>query len=698
MNEKVAGETGFVKLSADGMSFVRGDGQPIRFWGANASGQTTAQTCDAQMRFLAKRGVNMVRLHRQIANAKEGAKITDVDEKELDTIFHYVAAAKKNGIYLTISPYWAALRAPKSWQVEDYSQGPLWGVLFINRRLQEAYKGWVKELYTKVNPYTGLALKDEPAVAIIQVQNEDSLLFWTFQGIKPAQKRLLGRQFGDWLTTKYGSIAKASEAWGGEKVKEDDFGGGVVGFYQTWNLLQPARGNVAKRMADQTEFLGWIQHKFYADMEAHYRAIGCKQLVNAMNWRSADAVKLDDLERWTYTANEVLATNNYFGGIHAGANNGYRVDPGHYLTNESVLHHPEKLPANLKQVVGHPMLITEAAWTHPNLYQTEGPFLIAAYQSLTGVDCTYWFAMEQPGWFTDPRRLFWKVGNSYALDKWSGNVPQVAGMFPACAIAFREGLIEQAKSPVVYEERAMADLWERKVPIISESGKFDPNRDAGSFAAESKIKQEVDRLAFLVGPVEEKFGGNPANNRVADLSKYIDHDKGVVKSVTGQIALNWKSGVCTVASPAFAGVSGFLKDGGGAFNLGDVKIDSQNDYATIAAVAMDGKPLTSSKKVLVQVGTTAKLTGWTTKPATFMADAGNGKEERVEGSQIVNTGTPPWQIHRTRATIRLANPGITKATALDPNGYPTGDVTIRRDGNSAVVIDLPPNVMYLVLQ
>src|SRR6266581_2856745 len=58
MNEPVAGETGLVRLSADGMSFVRGDGQAIRFWGANAGGQTTAEACDHQMRFLAKRGVN----------------------------------------------------------------------------------------------------------------------------------------------------------------------------------------------------------------------------------------------------------------------------------------------------------------------------------------------------------------------------------------------------------------------------------------------------------------------------------------------------------------------------------------------------------------------------------------------------------------------------------------------------------------
>ena len=37
LNEKVAGEHGFIKLSADGNSFLRGDGQPIRFWAASPS-------------------------------------------------------------------------------------------------------------------------------------------------------------------------------------------------------------------------------------------------------------------------------------------------------------------------------------------------------------------------------------------------------------------------------------------------------------------------------------------------------------------------------------------------------------------------------------------------------------------------------------------------------------------------------------
>jgi hypothetical protein len=242
----------------------------------------------------------------------------------------------------------------------------------------------------------------------------------------------------------------------------------------------------------------------------------------------------------------------------------------------------------------------------------------------------------------------------------------------------------------------MEDLYQRKIPIISEGGKFDPNRDAGSFAPQSPIKQEVDRLAFLVGPVQVKFGGDPAKSRVEDLSKYIDREKGVVRSLTGQIEMDSKRGVCTVKAEKFGGVCGFLKEGGGEFELGSVAIKCDNSYATIAAVAMDDQPLASSKKVLVQVGTTAKLTGWQTRPAKFKADGG-GKGKEMEGEEIVNTGSPPWQVGNARATVTIRNVGLTKATLLDPNGYATSDVPVKRAGET-VSVELPKNTMYLILR
>src|SRR5262245_15975768 len=62
--------TGFVRASADG-EFLDGSGQPLRFWAVNTSVQDPLppyslfpkRDLDRHARWLAKRGVNMVRWH-----------------------------------------------------------------------------------------------------------------------------------------------------------------------------------------------------------------------------------------------------------------------------------------------------------------------------------------------------------------------------------------------------------------------------------------------------------------------------------------------------------------------------------------------------------------------------------------------------------------------------------------------------------
>ena len=229
----------------------------------------------------------------------------------------------------------------------------------------------MREVYTRKNPYTGLPLGEDPAVAIVQVHNEDSLLFWTLDGIAPEQKRVLGQKFGAWLTKKYGALDKALTAWGGVNAKGDDLGNGVVGLLITWELTQPQTGGKAQRVSDQLEFLSETQRAFYADMSDYYRkTLGCKQLINASNWRPADQLREGDAERWTYTADDVIAVNKYYnGGEHLGANNGWRIDPGHFFSGGVGLENPTALPTALKQVEGRPMIITESTWVSPMGYQ-----------------------------------------------------------------------------------------------------------------------------------------------------------------------------------------------------------------------------------------------------------------------------------------------------------------------------------------
>jgi hypothetical protein len=698
LNEKEAGEKGFVRLSADGAGFVLGDGTPVRFW---AVGDTVYNKSDVELehhaRFLAKRGVNMVRMHGSFAPKGEGKKITDVDEAEIERAWRLVAAMKKQGIYTTLSPYWASgghTGTAAAWGIEGYGdKADLWAILFFNEELQKGYKAWMKALLTRTNPHTGIPLGKDPALAIIQIQNEDSLFFWSLQGVKPVQLELLGKKFGHWLAKKYGSLDAAAEAWEKFRVDGDEFSKGKVGLMQTWHMTRPQEGAAAKRMRDQVRFLAETQRDFYAEMARYFREdLGCKQLVNASNWQTADMEKLNDIERWTYAATDVQAVNKYYGGgPHTGPNAGWRIDPGDFFEGRSALKNPTALPTNLKQVVGHPLLITESCWVYPLAFESEAPFLVAAYSSLTGGGPYYWFSADTPGYCLDPFFPYQTLeGGQKGVFKWSLH-PGTQTQFPAAALMYRKGYIRASKA-IVHEERPLDDLWDRRTPILAEGRSFDPNRHT-KFAEGIDGKTAVDPLAFLVGRVEVKYGGDRARSTASDLGKYIDPAKSTVQSATGEVTLNYKVGICTLDAPKAQGASGFFADAGKVVRLSDTVIRSENDYVTVLLVPLDDRPLGESEKLLVQVGTLMRPTGWTTKPATMRGD----DKATYRGEKIVNTGTPPWRVAVTEVTVSVKNARLKQAVQLDANGNRSKEIPSRSE-DGTIVVRLPADCLYAVLE
>ena len=88
--------------------------------------------------------------------------------------------------------------------------------------------------------------------------------------------------------------------------------------------------------------------------------------------------------------------------------------------------------------------------------------------------------------------------------KWVCATPMLMGQWPAASLLFRKGYVKQGE-PVVSEQRSLNDLWERKTPIIAEDAGYDPNRDKDNFSKESNVKDGVNPLAFLVGPLPFLF-------------------------------------------------------------------------------------------------------------------------------------------------------------------------------------------------
>ncbi|KAF0239267.1 MAG: hypothetical protein FD181_247 [Prolixibacteraceae bacterium] len=699
LNEKTAGENGFIKLSADGNSFQTENGKPMRFWSING-GDGTKSMSDADLakfaRFLAKMGVNMIRYHGSINPV--GANINEVDKADVTAIWRMVAAMKKEGIYSTISPFWAHnghMGEPKlsGWGIPGYTaKDDLWGVMYFSDTLKNAYKNWVKYLYTEKNPFTGTALKDDPAVALIQIKNEDGVFWWTISSVKPEFEKVIMQKFYQWAVAKYGNPAAIKTAWMNVAQSKDNWVTGELALYHIWDATQPQSGGKAKRLSDQVQFLAETQRNFYQEIHDYYRNnLGCPQLINANNWKTADANLLFDAERYSNTTSEVLAVNRYNDPGHVGENSGWRIDPGHHYVGKSVLFEPHKLPVNIKQVKGSPMLVTESAWNLPHKFQAEGPFLVAAYMSLTGVDSYYWFSPTSPSF--DPNPYFtWAnlAGGQHPMYRWTISTPGQLALFPANALLYRKGYISQGET-VVHEERTLQSIYDRKMPMVSEENSFDPNRDSYSQINPSK-ETEVSPLAHLTGKVEVVYGGTPANSVKSPLLEtLIDYQNKKLTASNNQLFWDYKNGICTMNAPSAQGICGFTGTQQ-TFELSDVTIETTNNYAAIQVVAMDEKTIRESSKILVQVGTVYQPTGWAETPADFVVDG-----KTISGLKITNTGKMPWKCAITQVTIKLKNKGINQATLLDAAGYAKSTIQVEKLGDEVQIV-LPANAMYVVLE
>jgi hypothetical protein len=206
------------------------------------------------------------------------------------------------------------------------------GLLIFEPRMQEIYKSWLRQILTTKSPYSGRTLAEEPSVGLFEIQNEDSLFFWTFQpaALGAGPRQLLEKQFGTWLARKYGSINQAFAAWPADKIPDDsvpDARAGLYGAYEMSSAGFPKQSpDRQKRILDQVHFLAQLQHDFYAGMRKFLREdLGAKWPVSASNWTTAPG--LGFIERYTYSGVDVIDKHGYFGGKHEGDGAGWSARP-----------------------------------------------------------------------------------------------------------------------------------------------------------------------------------------------------------------------------------------------------------------------------------------------------------------------------------------------------------------------------------
>ena len=121
-----------------------------------------------------------------------------------------------------------------------------------------------------------------------------------------------------------------------------------------------------KRIGDQVRFLTEYQREFYLSMVEYFRQdLGIQSLISPSNWHVTDGPMLDSLERYTYTAGDVIDQHGYFGGQHQGEGASYSVRVGHRFANQAAVKPPKDLPIQVFSVQDYPDIISEIGWTTP---------------------------------------------------------------------------------------------------------------------------------------------------------------------------------------------------------------------------------------------------------------------------------------------------------------------------------------------
>lgn len=217
--EKPAGKDGFVTVK--GSHLYVGD-KRIRFLGTNlcfGANFPKHEDADAIAARMAKFGMNCVRFHHMDHNAAPSGiwakDMRTIDPQQLDRLCYLIAALKKQGIYTNINLHVS----------REYPDMPRWpgmpgyfkGVDQFYPPMIEAQKQFARDLLGHVNPYTQLRLADDPAVAFVEINNENGLIHAWHSGdlddmIDP-YKAELTKLWNAWLAKKYGNDDALRTAW-----------------------------------------------------------------------------------------------------------------------------------------------------------------------------------------------------------------------------------------------------------------------------------------------------------------------------------------------------------------------------------------------------------------------------------------------------------------------------------------------------
>ncbi len=178
-----AGKPGFIKVLNGRLA--DGQGKRFRIWGVNFSFNASfpdKEDAPAVAAHLARFGVNCVRIHHHDWRTPRGLiDSSHPDSRHLSTdmmdrLDFLVSELKKRGIYVDLNLNVARAFQPGDGVKDTAQLGFGKAVTLFDPRIIELQKEFAHAYLTHKNPYTGNEYRNEPAVALVELVNENSLI------------------------------------------------------------------------------------------------------------------------------------------------------------------------------------------------------------------------------------------------------------------------------------------------------------------------------------------------------------------------------------------------------------------------------------------------------------------------------------------------------------------------------------------
>ena len=496
LNDGPVGKHGHV-TTKDG-HFIFEDGTPVKFFGVNLGFEVARpdkKVAEVVAEDLYRSGANMARIHAidcpygGIIDYKQETT-QEFDPVELDKLDYLIYCLREKGIYVHLDT-----TAGRTYKAADgfndaeldYLSFKARAVRFFDERIIKLESEFITKYLTHRNPYTGLRYVDDPAVAIVQYTNENSITWYQIPGTRTAFDDVLDMRFNVWLCDKYGSRQALEQAWTNADglcflgADEDPFAGTVKrpplsswGEPLTeWNNPVDAE-HPPIRHAEHMAFLRELEENTFKGVYKMIRDLGFKSCINLSNYPEAALdVKMntlgDVMEKnpyWNHPLGPYQPPAKFF--PHSMADTDPRVPQYVHFSHSLGV-------ASRARAAGKPFMITEWNAGNPTDFRADALFQIAAYGAFQDWDGFTLFIYSFKG---DEKSFF---GNRHFHTYFNANVdPAMWAQFGIAAAIFRLGLVKTARNTVdmaVSSEDLLAqsaDFWRLPmiIPFVSKFGYY----------------------------------------------------------------------------------------------------------------------------------------------------------------------------------------------------------------------------------